>query len=65
MPGFRVAQAIASTTRNPGIAIGIAAANFPALQFGGTIILYAVLAGLVARPYAKWQQRRLITARKL
>ena len=43
--------------RNPGLAIGIAAANFPAESFAATIILYAVLVGVVTKPYVTWQQR--------
>ena len=47
-PDNSIVLAIACATRNPGIAIGLAAANFPAEQFGATIILYA---------FINWQNR--------
>ncbi|TQM57335.1 bile acid:sodium symporter family protein [Humibacillus xanthopallidus] len=54
-----IVLAIACASRNPGLAIGIAAANFPTESFGATVILYAVLIGIVVKPYVSWQQRRL------
>jgi bile acid:Na+ symporter, BASS family len=63
-PDHAVVLAIACATRNPGIAIGIAAANFPAEEFGATIILYAVFAGVAAKPYDAWHRRRAATAQR-
>ena len=56
-----VVLAIACANRNPGIAIGIASANFPAESFGATVILYALLIGVVTKPYVN-RQRRLVEA---
>jgi BASS family bile acid:Na+ symporter len=60
-PDHAVVLAIACANRNPGIAIAIAVANFPAENFGATIALYAILVGIVSKPYINWQKRRLIT----
>lgn len=53
-----IVLAIATASRNPGIAIGIAAANFPAEDFVATMVLYGILVGLVTKPYVRWQARR-------
>ncbi|EWT02111.1 hypothetical protein N865_07335 [Intrasporangium oryzae NRRL B-24470] len=57
-----IVLAIACANRNPGIAIGIAAANFPKESFAATVILYAVLIGIVTKPYVNWQKRRLVAS---
>jgi BASS family bile acid:Na+ symporter len=61
-PDQAVVLAIACATRNPGIAIGMGTANYAAESFGATIILYAVFAGIVAKPYVNWHKRRLANA---
>lgn len=62
-PDDSVVLAIACANRNPGIAIAVATANFPAEEFGATVVLYAVLVAVVTKPYVRWQQRRLAAAR--
>ena len=61
-PDHAVVLAIACANRNPGLAIGIAALNFPTESFGATMILYGVLVGVVSKPYVNWQKRRLVPA---
>lgn len=61
-PNDSVVLAIACANRNPGIAIAVATANFPTENFGGTVVLYAVLVSIVTKPYIRWQQRRLAAA---
>lgn len=56
-----VVLAIACANRNPGIAIAIASQNFPTESFGPTVILYALVVGVVSIPYVNWQKRRLVT----
>jgi bile acid:Na+ symporter, BASS family len=58
-PSDSVVLAIACTNRNPAIAISVAAANFPTESFGPTILVYALLVGIVTKPYITWQRRRL------
>jgi bile acid:Na+ symporter, BASS family len=62
-PSDAVVLAIACTNRNPAIAISVAAANFPTESFGPTILVYAVLVGIVTKPYITWQRRRLAAPR--
>ncbi|MGO4257372.1 bile acid:sodium symporter [Marmoricola sp. RAF53] len=57
-PDHAIVLAIACANRNPGMAIGIAALNFPAQSFVATMVLYGVLVGLVSKPYIAWQLRR-------
>ncbi|MGA8047620.1 MAG: bile acid:sodium symporter [Dermatophilaceae bacterium] len=59
-PDHAVVLALACANRNPGLAIGIAAANFPNESFAAVMILYAVLVGVVTKPYIRWQTRRLV-----
>jgi BASS family bile acid:Na+ symporter len=63
-PDHSVVLAIACANRNTGIAVSIAAANFPAESFGATIAFYAILVGIVSKPYINWQKRRLAAAIK-
>jgi BASS family bile acid:Na+ symporter len=46
--------AIASSTRHPGIAIAIAAANFHDAAFAPVVILYLIVSALVTVPYMMW-----------
>jgi bile acid:Na+ symporter, BASS family len=62
-PSDAVVLAIACTNRNPAIAISVAAANFPTESFGPTVLVYALLVGIVTKPYIAWQRRRLATNR--
>jgi BASS family bile acid:Na+ symporter len=50
--------ALASALRHPGIALAIASANFPSLQFGAVTIVYLIIGAIVCIPYLKWMQRR-------
>ena len=56
-PDHSVVLALSSACRHPAIALAIAAPNFPDEQFGGTIILYLIVSGLVGVPYLAWQRR--------
>ena len=62
-PSDAVVLAIACTNRNPAIAISVATANFPSESFGPTVLVYALLVGVVTKPYITWQRRRLAAAR--
>ena len=57
-PGDSRVLAMASALRHPGIALAIATANFPLLQFGAVIILYLLIGAMVCIPYVKWMQKR-------
>jgi BASS family bile acid:Na+ symporter len=57
-PDHSIVLAIASANRNPGIAIAIASANFPEESFAPTVIMYAVVVGVVTTPYVRWMKRR-------
>ena len=58
-PDQAIVLAIACATRNPGIAIAIATAVYPAQEFAALIILYAVLGGIASKPYLAWRRRKL------
>lgn len=58
-PDHSVVLALSCANRNPGIAIAIAAANYPAENFGAMIVLYVIVIGVVSKPYINWQKRRL------
>jgi bile acid:Na+ symporter, BASS family len=53
-----VVLALSTACRHPAIAFAIAAVNFPDQRFGGTIILYLLVSGVVCVPYVAWQRRR-------
>ena len=55
--------ALASALRHPGIALAIATANFPSMQFGAVIILYLIIGTIVCIPYMKWMQKRSVKPR--
>lgn len=57
-PDHSVVLAIACANRNPGIAIAIASANFPEESFAPTVIMYALVVGVVTTPYVNWVKRR-------
>ena len=57
----RTALAIATSWRHPGLAMGIAIANFPEqkLLVAGAVVIYLLLRMLLAIPYERWQRTRL------
>jgi BASS family bile acid:Na+ symporter len=54
--------ALSSACRHPAIALSMAAANYPDLRFGGTILLYLVVSLAVTMVYVAWQRRRVTRA---
>jgi bile acid:Na+ symporter, BASS family len=58
-PDYSVVLALATACRHPAIALAIAAANFPDLRFGGTILLYLIVSAIVGIPYLAWQRRQV------
>jgi BASS family bile acid:Na+ symporter len=61
-PEHQLALALATACRHPAIALGLASANFPQERFGGMVILYILVSGVVAVPYIRWQGRRATAA---
>ena len=55
--GHSVVLALASGCRHPAIALTIASANFPDLNFVGTVLLYVLISAIVGVPYVMWQRR--------
>ncbi len=57
-PSDRTALALATASRHPGLAIAIAAANFPAqAKLGaGAIIIYLLLSQILFIPYKRWRR---------
>jgi BASS family bile acid:Na+ symporter len=56
-PDHAVVLALSTACRHPAIALSIASANFPNLQFAPIILLYLIVNAIVGIPYLKWQQR--------
>jgi bile acid:Na+ symporter, BASS family len=56
-PGGRTVLAFATAFRHPGIALGVAAANFPSENFVAAILLYMLVSAVVGVPYAFWRRR--------
>jgi bile acid:Na+ symporter, BASS family len=56
-PGERVALAIATPARHPGLAVAIAEANYPQQSrlVAGAVVIYLILRLLLLVPYARWQ----------
>jgi BASS family bile acid:Na+ symporter len=52
-----VVLALSTACRHPVVALTIASASFPERHFGGTILLYVLVATLVALPYVMFQHR--------
>lgn len=63
-PDGSIVLALACASRNPGIAIAIAAANYPNENFAAVVILYAIVGGIVQKPYVNWQRRRMASGRQ-
>jgi BASS family bile acid:Na+ symporter len=58
-PENRTALAISTSSRHPGVAIAIAAANFPEQKLAAAAVLLYLLVGAVASiPYHKWINRQ-------
>jgi BASS family bile acid:Na+ symporter len=57
-PGDSAVLALASAVRHPGIALAVAAANFPSLDVGAVIILYLLIGAVVCIPYTKRMHER-------
>ncbi|TNM60995.1 Na+-dependent transporter [Aliirhizobium smilacinae] len=59
-PGNRTALALATSTRHPGMALMIAATNFPDQKaaFMAVIILHLTVGALVSIPYLRWRKGR-------
>jgi len=57
-PGDRIALAIATPARHPGLAVAIARANYPeqTLLVAGAVVIYLVLRVLFMIPYVRWQR---------
>jgi len=49
--------ALASACRHPGIALTIAAVNYPDQRFGAVILLYLIVSAAVCLPYIAWQRQ--------
>jgi bile acid:Na+ symporter, BASS family len=56
----RIALAIATPARHPGLAVAIAQANYPEQSrlVAGAIVIYLILRVLLVLPYARWQHAR-------
>jgi BASS family bile acid:Na+ symporter len=50
-----VVLALSTACRHPGMAVGIAAANRPDLNFGPTVLLYLLVSALICFPYVVYQ----------
>jgi bile acid:Na+ symporter, BASS family len=60
-PENRIVLALSTATRHPGIAIAIAAANFPDQKLApAAVLLYFIVSALAAKPYLAWAKRRRI-----
>jgi BASS family bile acid:Na+ symporter len=58
-PENRTALAISTSSRHPGVAIALAAANFPEEKLATASVLLYLLVGAVASiPYLKWNKRQ-------
>jgi bile acid:Na+ symporter, BASS family len=61
----RTALAIATSWRHPGLAMAIAAANFPTQKMlvAGTLVIYLILRMILSIPYARWRHTALSVPR--
>jgi BASS family bile acid:Na+ symporter len=58
-PDQSVVLALSTACRHPGMAVAIAAANRPDLNFGPTVLLYLLVSALICLPYVVHQRRRI------
>jgi BASS family bile acid:Na+ symporter len=61
-PDHSLVLALSTACRHPAIALTIAAATVPEERSGAAILLYVILAAIVATPYLAWQRRYLSAA---
>lgn len=59
-PYQRVALALSSAARHPGIALMIAAANFSEAGIKATVLLFVILGVLTGAAYQRWAKRHLL-----
>jgi BASS family bile acid:Na+ symporter len=58
-PGDRTVLAIATASRHPGMAIAIAASNFPAEKLAvPAVLMYLIVSAIVSFPYVAWRKRK-------
>jgi len=63
-PEDRAVLALSTASRHPGIAMAVAAANYPGNQaIGSAILLYFLVNIVLSIPYVRWQMRRAAAAR--
>jgi bile acid:Na+ symporter, BASS family len=62
-PAERRSLALATALHHPGLAIAIAAANFPTerLLVAAAVVIYLLISTLVLIPYNAWCKRRMVT----
>jgi BASS family bile acid:Na+ symporter len=60
-PDHSVVLALSTACRHPAIALSLASANEPAVQFGPTIIVYLLLGLIAGIPYVMWTRRHMTT----
>jgi BASS family bile acid:Na+ symporter len=56
-PDHSVVLALSTASRHPAIALAIASADFPNVQFGPIVLLCLLVNALAVIPYIKWQTR--------
>jgi BASS family bile acid:Na+ symporter len=62
VPEDRVVLALSTSSRHPGVALSIAAANFPQMSsVMGTILLYLLISFVLSVLYLKWHRRQIAT----
>jgi len=62
-PGNRTVLALATATRHPGVAMAIAAINFPDQKLVVVVVIWHLILGaLVSAPYVRWRKRVLVRA---
>lgn len=61
----RTTLALATSARHPGLAMAIAAANFPQQKtlVAGAVVIYLILRLILSIPYARWRHAALSTPR--
>ena len=59
----RIVLAMSTASRHPGVAIALAAANYPqAHAVPGLIVIYLLLGIVATLVYMKWQQAKVVPA---
>lgn len=62
--GHSVVLGLATACRHPAIALTIASANFPQVQFVGTILLYVLVSAIIGVPYVMYMHRCEVAEKK-